>query len=301
MISKIEIQNFESTEDKARETIAKKIVDALTNSSCCILSTPNLSVNDNERVISILKKLFERPDEDKLKFASAEPLQPGFTPYGRSKALDTGIKNTLETWDINLLAPINFPPEMKDDWIFLVYYQDRIFNMVLEFFQFLSFGIGIANDTFSNLIKRENGGIHFIHYLPYNNTFHPEARRQSKHVDMTLITVIPAPNEEGLEVEINGNWVRALLKPNEFLIQTGKLLERMLGEKIKACLHTVETYDSVKLKHRYAFPFFVSPSGDTKIKVIDKYSSEEIKQKYPEDFVKNINADYFSKIFKPDN
>lgn len=301
MISKIEIENFKSTEGKAREIIANKIVDDLTNSSCCILTTSSLTTSDNERVISILNKLFERPTEDKLKFASAEPLQPGFSPYGRSKALDTGIKNTLETWDINLVAPINFPTEMKDEWAFLINYQDRIFNLVSEFFQFLSFGIGVTNDTFLNLLNRENGGIHFIHYLPHDNTFHPEARRQSKHVDMTLVTVIPASNEKGLEVEINGNWFPVSLKPNEFLIQTGKLLERMFGEKIKACLHTVETYDSVKLKHRYAFPFFVSPAGETKIKVIDKYSSEEIKQKYPDDFVKNINADYFSKIFKPDN
>ncbi len=301
MISRIEIKNFNNDDSKAREILAKRIVNDLTNSSCCILTTSSLTANDNERVITILKKLFERPTEDKLKFASAEPLQPGFSPYGRSKALDTGIKNTLETWDINLLAPINFPTEMKEDWIFLLNYQNRIFDMVSEFFQYLSFGIGESSDTFLSILNRENGGIHFIHYLPHDNTFHPEARRQSKHVDMTLITVIPASNEEGLEVEINGNWIPVSLKPNEFLIQTGKLLERMFGEKIKACLHTVETYDSVKLKHRYAFPFFVSPSGETKIKVIDKYSSEEIKQKYPDDFVKNINADYFSKIFKPDN
>lgn len=301
MISRIEIGNFKSMESKARESIANKIVNDLTDNSCCILTTSSLTVNDNERVIAILKKLFERSAEDKLKFASAEPLQPGFSPYGRSKALDTGIKNTLETWDINLYAPVNFPIEMKDDWAFLINYQYRIFDLVSEFFQFLSFGIGESSDIFLNILNRENGGIHFIHYLPHDDTFHPEARRQSKHVDMTLITVIPASNEEGLEVEINGNWIPVSLKPNEFLIQTGKLIERMFGEKIKACLHTVEIYDSVKLKHRYAFPFFVSPSGETKIKVIDKYSSEEIKRKYPDDFVKNINAEYFSKIFKPDN
>lgn len=301
MISRIDIGKFKSLRSEEKEVIAKKIIDNLTNNSCCILTTSSLTENDNERVITILKKLFERPLECKLKFASAEPLQAGFSPYGRSKALDTGIKNTLETWDINLSEPINFPIEMKDDWAFLINYQSRIFDLVSEFFQFLSFGINIKNNTFSNLLKRENGGIHFIHYLPYNDTFHPKARRQSKHVDMTLITVIPASDEKGLEVEIDGNWLPVSLKPNEFLIQVGKLLERMFGEKIKACLHTVETYDSVKLKHRYAFPFFASPSGETKINVIDKYSSEEIKVKYPEDFVKNINADYFSKIFKPDN
>lgn len=301
MISPIEIDNVGSLENITREIIAKRVVDDLTHNSCCIIKTASLVASDNERVIAILKKLFERPIEEKMKFTSTEPLQPGFSPYGRSKALDTGIKNNLETWDINLLAPVKFPTEMKDDWTFLINYQDRVFDLVFEFFQILSFGVGVPEDIFLNLLNRQNGGIHFIHYLPHDSAFHPDARRQSKHVDMTLITVLPAASEEGLEVEINGNWVPISLKPDEFLIQTGKLLERMFGETIKACLHTVESYDSIKHKHRYSFPFFVSPSGEKKIRVIDKYSSEGVRQKYPDDFVKNISADYFSKIFKPDN
>jgi len=301
MIPKIKIEPFVTTPSKNREVVSQSIYDALKDYSCCVIACDKLSVSDNRQVISILEKLFERPNESKLKFASAEPLKPGFSPYGRSKALDTGIKNTLETWDINLKQPINFPNEMISDWNFLIEYQSKVYDMVEDFFSFFSVGIGESKSFFSDIISKENGGIHFIHYLPHENSFHAEARRQSKHFDMTLITVIPASNEAGLEVEINGKWFPVELQPNEFLIQVGLLLERMFGENIKACLHTVETYESVKTKHRYAFPYFVSPSGETKISVLNKFNTEELQKKYPDDFVKNINADYFSKIFKPDN
>jgi len=298
MIANIPMQLFDSQSSIEKEAVSKKIVNELVAKSCCVVTFQELASLENEKIIDISKRLFERPSNEKLRYAAPSPLRPGFSPYGRSRALDTGIENTLETWDIDLNAPINFPTDMALDWGYIVKYQDKVFNLATTFFKYLCLGLCVDASLFLGILKRVNGGIHFIHYLPYEDTFHPKARRQSRHRDMTLITILPAPNEGGLEVEIDGRWIPVHLKPNEFLIQAGLLLERMLGGFIKACLHTVETPDEIKAKHRYAFPYFASPSGETRIGVIPNFISEKSKEKYPDDLVRNINADYFSRIFR---
>jgi len=248
---------------------------------------------------SILQELFLRSDSKKMNYHRSGALAPGFSAYGNSKALDTGVPNLLETWDIPKQGDFtNWPDNMHDELLFLHSFEKKCFQISLKVLQIISFTLGLnENEQLHSLVSAKDGGLHLIHYFPYQRYSDRAARRQSWHTDMTLITLLPPSNIGGLFVkDSNQREEEVILDKTDCFIQVGKLLERITCGEFKANLHTVEC--SVKYKdRRFATPFFLSPSASTQLSVLSPFDNLPESIKYPTLTTKEIQHNYFKSIF----
>ena len=183
----------------------------------------------------------------------------------------------------------------------MTYYRDRLYELARKSLGFMSIALCIPRQSLTRLVNKKNGGIHLIHYFPLTNQFDKKARRQSKHCDNTLLSLIPPPYPISSGISLYSwttkKWEKVIINKDECLIQTGLLLQRTTNDKIKANLHTVSNpkIGSPNNISRYSTPFFLSPGGDVTLKVLDKFTGR--KKKYADAQVSSIQKEYFGNIF----
>lgn len=229
-----------------------------------------------------------------------DPLGPGFSPSGVAKALDTGIANLLETWDISS-TKINWPSDLDKEWQILWEYQQALADAAKEGLTVLAASLGVAREEILNLIDQESiEGIHLIHYFPLSKESNPDARRQSQHCDNTLVTLIPSPYPTSTGLDIYNRkteeWEHIEIPKGSCLIQAGLILEYITCGEIKANLHTVSNpkFGTSENTSRYSTPFFRSPKIGSAVQILEKYKNE-CKEKNIT--LEEMEKQYFNKIF----
>ena len=247
--------------------------------------------------------LFELSDEEKRKYfvdKKEDPLGHGFSPFGVSKAIDTGIPNLLETWDISP-EKYNWPESLGEEWKTIRSFQKELREASILGLRVFANLIGVNADQLLNLIDIESiEGIHLIHYFPIMKYHEVEARRQSKHSDNTLITLIPPPFpiNTGLTVFDRSKraWMDVVVENGSCLVQAGLLLEYITCGAIKANLHTVSNpkIDSKENVSRYSSPFFCSPKRGTQVRVLDKFRDQCENDPVT---IEQLEKEYFGDIF----
>jgi isopenicillin N synthase-like dioxygenase len=227
-------------------------------------------------------------------------LAAGYSPFGVATALDTGVPNLLETWDISPNGT-NWPTELASEWRVLRKYQRLLAEATISGLEIVAASLGVENEELTNLVDAHSiEGIHLIHYFPVPKSAEPQARRQSMHCDNTLITLIPPPHpiDSGLDVfnrSVNA-WEHVTTGANDCLVQAGLILERITSAAIRANLHTVKTpeYGSRENTSRYATPFFRSPKPGTVVSVLEKFKTQ---CSAPDVSLESLEDDYFKRIF----
>merc|ERR1712080_140823 len=65
--------------------------------------------------------------------------------------------------------------------------------------------------------------------------------RMLGHEDVTVITLIPAPNVEGLQAfnRKNGKWIRVHAPPGSILMNTGDYIQRVTNDILPSTTHRV--------------------------------------------------------------
>jgi len=228
------------------------------------------------------------------------PLDPGFSPFGVAKALDTGIANLLETWDISP-TKTTWPSNLDKEWQILRDYQRALADIAKEGLAVLVALLGVAREEILNLIDQESiEGIHLIHYFPLSKESNPDARRQSQHCDNTLVTLIPSPypTSSGLDIynRKTKEWEHVIVFKDSCLIQAGLILEYITGGEIKANLHTVSNpeFSTNENISRYSTPFFRSPKTRSIVQMLKKYKKGCGEKDIT---LEEMEKRYFNKIF----
>ena len=247
--------------------------------------------------------LFELSLEEKNKYfvdKKRDPLGHGFSPFGVAKALDTGIPNLLETWDISPVKE-NWPEQLEKEWTTIRRYQKNLKEVSITGLKVLASSLNVdANELLSLVDENSIEGIHIIHYPPLEKSYEAGARRQIMHCDNTLITLIPPPFpiQTGLSVfdRKKKSWEDIEVKNGSCLVQAGLLLELITCGSIKANLHTVSNPEpgSEENVSRYSSPFFCSPKRGTKVQVLEKYQNQC--ENGPVS-LEELEKDYFKNIF----
>jgi Isopenicillin N synthase and related dioxygenases len=93
-----------------------------------------------------------------------------------------------------------------------------------------------------------------------------------------------------------------VINKDEYLVQAGLLLEQITHRTIRANLHTVRkpTFGAKDNVSRFSTPFFLSPSKEVLLKLLPKFRSDTALREFPDMQVSDIQAAYFSKIFRVD-
>lgn len=134
----------------------------------------------------------------------------------------------------------------------------------------LALYLGIEETYFDEYIHNGNSILRPIHYPPIKEE-PKEAVRAAAHGDINLITLLMGAQGKGLQVQNHkGEWIDAIAKPDELMINVGDMLSRHTNNKLKSTIHRV-TNPSKELwgTSRYSIPFFMHPISDMKLDVLE--------------------------------
>jgi len=134
----------------------------------------------------------------------------------------------------------------------------------------LALHLDLEENYFDNYIHNGNSILRPIHYPPI--TEEPkDAVRAAAHGDINLITLLMGAQGRGLQVQNHkGEWIDAIAKPNELMINVGDMLSRHTNNKLKSTIHrVVNPPKELWGTSRYSIPFFMHPISDMKLNVLE--------------------------------
>ena len=103
-----------------------------------------------------------------------------------------------------------------------------------------------------------------LHYPPLPEDVDPGAIRASAHEDINLLTILPAANEPGLQVQKrDGSWLDVPCDFGNLIINVGDMLQEASGSYFPSTTHRVINPEgSNARKSRISLPLFLHPRPD---------------------------------------
>jgi len=198
-----------------------------------------MSQSSSSVLLGAMRRLFGKSQDEKNRYHSQRAVSPGYEPYGVARAIDTAIPNLLESWTVSPTSLAKFPNDSRDDWYDLADVCRTLNSTGSLALAALDWGLDVggllirsACPNISDL-RLINYPAHLIKDIPQG------ARRQSIHVDSSILTLLPHASERGLRVEIDGQFVTLSTMPGDVVLMAGSLLEFLTDGRILASRHTV--------------------------------------------------------------
>ena len=121
------------------------------------------------------------------------------------------------------------------------------------------------SEPLSSMIKNTpNTLLRVLHYPPLSGDEEPGAVRAAAHEDINLITILPAANEPGLQVQQkNGKWLDIPADFGQLIINIGDMLQEASGGYFPSTSHRVinPSGENAK-KSRISLPLFLHPRDE---------------------------------------
>ena len=231
------------------------------------------------RAYEMSKAFFDRPVEEKMKFAAGPDGQRGYTPFGREHAKDASVGDLKEFWHVGReftsasplsdIYPPNVWPENPQRFreTFLQLYsalEEAGFAML----EALAPSLGLADDYFRKMATNGNSILRLLHYPPVPDNADPRAVRAAAHEDINLITILVAAEGGGLELlDRDGKWLVIETEPDNLIVDAGDMLARATNDVIPATTHRVVNPKGPNVS-RYSMPFFMHPHSEAVLECI---------------------------------
>jgi len=145
----------------------------------------------------------------------------------------------------------------------------------------LALYLGLNEFYFDDFVKNGNSILRPIHYPPILNE-PKDAVRAAAHGDINLITLLMGAQGKGLQVQNhNGEWIDAIAKDDELVINVGDMLSRHTNNKLKSTIHQVvnppkELWET----SRYSIPFFMHPISEMPLDCLENCIDETNPKQY---------------------
>ncbi len=121
------------------------------------------------------------------------------------------------------------------------------------------------SEPLSNMIQGSDQSLlRVLHYPPLPDDVDPGAIRASAHEDINLLTILPAANEPGLQVQKqDGSWLNVPCDFGNLIINVGDMLQEASGTYFPSTTHRVINPEgSNARKSRISLPLFLHPRPD---------------------------------------
>lgn len=292
-IPSVNLEDFLSNDPKQKSKFITQLGNAFQEIGFVALSGHFLSATLVEELYLEIKRFFDLPNEIKKKY-EIEGIagQRGYTSFGKEHAKGRKEGDLKEFW--------HFGQYVVGDNALAAEYPDNVWVEELPRFneigkdaykmlektakyvlRALAIHLELEETYFDSFITNGNSILRPIHYPPI--TEEPkDAVRAAAHGDINLITLLMGAHGKGLQVaNHNGEWVDAIAKPNELMINVGDMLSRLTNNKLKSTIHRVvnpprELWSS----SRYSIPFFMHPISAMPLNCLDNCISLENPKKY---------------------
>ncbi|TLU67169.1 isopenicillin N synthase family oxygenase [Thalassotalea litorea] len=204
--------------------------------------------------------------EEKHKFAFDPAKQDGyFSPQISETAKGHKEKDIKEYYHVYPWGRI--PAQLKDE--ILDYYQkaSSLAEELLDWVESYSPSevSKLYHEPLSNMIKNTpNTLLRVLHYPPLQGDEDPGAIRAAAHEDINLLTILPAANEPGLQVQLqNGEWLDVPSDFGNLIINIGDMLQEASGGYFPSTSHRVINPQGTDMKKsRISLPLFLHPRSE---------------------------------------
>ncbi|KZN31760.1 isopenicillin N synthase family dioxygenase [Pseudoalteromonas luteoviolacea] len=122
-----------------------------------------------------------------------------------------------------------------------------------------------------------------LHYPPMTGDEEPGAIRAAAHGDINLLTVLPASNEPGLQVQRgDGSWLDVPCDFGSLIINIGDMLQEASGGYFPSTIHRViNPTGKASDKSRISLPLFLHPKPEVVLSeryTADSYLQERLRE-----------------------
>ncbi|WP_335917623.1 isopenicillin N synthase family dioxygenase [Shewanella chilikensis] len=223
--------------------------------------------------------------EEKQAFMFKPETQDGFFPASISEtAKGHTVKDIKEYFHV---YPWGRIPEQLQDNI-LTYYQEAnaLAAELLDWVEAHSPAEVAANyrTELSQMIANSHKTLlRVLHYPPMTGDETPGAIRAAAHEDINLLTVLPAANEPGLQVQsLDGEWLDVPSDFGNLIINIGDMLQEASAGYFPSTTHRVINPEGADMsKSRISLPLFLHPRPDVVLSeryTADSYLMERLRE-----------------------
>ncbi|MDC6364731.1 MULTISPECIES: isopenicillin N synthase family oxygenase [Flavobacteriaceae] len=302
-IPSVNLEDFVSGEPARKEKFVKEIGEAFEDIGFVALSGHFLSDELVEKLYAEIKKFFQLPQDTKNSY-EIEGIggQRGYTSFGKEHAKGKKEGDLKEFWHFGQYVEDNpkleaeYPnnvtvtelPEFNDVGKETYQMLEKTAQYVLRA---LALHLGLDELYFDQWIKNGNSILRPIHYPPIT-TEPKNAVRAAAHGDINLITLLMGAHGKGLQVQNHeGEWVDAIAKPDQLMINVGDMLSRLSNNTLKSTIHqVVNPPKELWGTSRYSIPFFMHPISEMPLNCLENCIDEE----HPKAFADTTAGEYLN-------
>ena len=120
--------------------------------------------------------------------------------------------------------------------------------------------------------KSAQSMLRVLHYPPVPEG--SELPRAAAHEDINLLTILPASDGPGLELQLqNGDWIEVVNRPSQVVVNIGDMLQEATGGYLRSTTHRVAATDPAVLQRgRMSLPLFLHPRPD--VVLSERYTAD---------------------------
>ncbi len=288
LVPSVNLKDFISGDSPRKQKFITEIGKAFEEIGFVALSGHFLSQELVDNLYSEIKKFFEL--EQKLKDSYEIPGiggQRGYTSFGKEHAKGRKEGDLKEFWHFGQYVegdhkleseyPDNVSVKELPDFNSIGKESYKMLEKTAKYvLRALALHMDLEENYFDEFIKNGNSILRPIHYPPI--TEEPKnAVRAAAHGDINLITLLMGAQGRGLQVmNHHGEWVDAIARPDQLMINVGDMLSRLTNNKLKSTIHQVvnppkELWGS----SRYSIPFFMHPISEMPLNCLENSMDTE--------------------------
>ncbi|WP_298475636.1 2-oxoglutarate and iron-dependent oxygenase domain-containing protein [uncultured Maribacter sp.] len=287
-IPSVDLQEFVSGDAAKKQKFTKEIGKAFEDIGFVALSGHFLSEDLVKNLYKEIKNFFNQDQAIKDSY-EIEGIggQRGYTSFGKEHAKGRKEGDLKEFW--------HFGQYVEGDAKLEAEYPNNVivkelpqFNVIGEetykmlektakyVLRALALHLDLEENYFDAYIKNGNSILRPIHYPPI--TSEPKnAVRAAAHGDINLITLLMGAHGKGLQVQNHeGEWVDAIARPDQLMINVGDMLSRLTNNKLKSTIHqVVNPPKELWGTSRYSIPFFMHPISEMSLNCLPNCISDK--------------------------
>jgi len=250
--------------DYLADDAPQKFVESLHNTGFGVLINHPIEQSLVESIYKNWQDFFNTPE--KQQYAFDPEKQDGFFSSDISEIAKGHVKKDIKEY-YHIYPWGKIPLALKEEILHYYKLTSALAEELLDWVEKNS-PLNIAknySEPLSNMIKNTpNTLLRVLHYPPFEGKEEKGAIRAAAHEDINLLTLLPAANEPGLQVQNNeGVWVDVPSDFGHLIINVGDMLQEASGGYFPSTSHRViNPTESNKSKSRISLPLFLHPRSE---------------------------------------
>ncbi|OUL58951.1 isopenicillin N synthase family dioxygenase [Pseudoalteromonas ulvae] len=262
------------TVDYLADDAAQQFVESLRNTGFGVLKNHPIPQQLVESIYNNWQAFFN--SEQKNDFLFSKETQDGYFPPSVSEvAKGHQVKDIKEYYHVypKGRVPAQLEAEIREYYRLASEFAAQLLRWVqdnspAEVSQHFSI------DLKDMIADSEKTLLRILHYPPMTGDEEPGAIRAAAHGDINLLTVLPAANEPGLQVQTqDGGWLDVPCDFGNLIINIGDMLQEVSGGYFPSTIHRViNPSGKASDKSRISLPLFLHPHPE--VVLSERYTAQ---------------------------